>query len=624
MFATYGTFGRLVRLFIMRFAPIVFVATLFVDGCVSNTPPRPHDPSTAALPPAPTSAPPTVTKETGPARINLATRKSVHFLGENVLVDFCVVNVSDAPLTIDVGGDYRGSPRSLRFKVEVRDASGAVMPDPDPDPMNFGGLGYAPVIAVHEKWCQSLQLARYARIDAPGTYTITATHDLGWKGVRKAPTGTTTVAFAMPSATEAEHVIATMESLPDDPSTSAGKTAIAYADFSALRYEIYLAPLAQRAQRGLVRAIEGLSEIPTISATRVLVTLLGHADAKIAHQAAQALAMRLPDPALAGALGPRNPFENAMSEPRKYLSSHGWDASLADPVRLAARARLASHEVRDQQDGAFMLEAVGTTADGPDLVKALDTAIERTRTEPAEADVYPVPRGACQELLRAADMLVARGLGASSNPTTPGDIAVWLVALKRGAQPKGWETILERAMKHPIAYVRQLALERAPDASPASFIPTVALNLRHADVDVVVSAAELARRAHFTTLAGDVVRAMDTPIGLRLNIISNAAWTLGARFARMQALVRRLAAKESFEEAISELTSLLEHQGSSTNGETGEPERKALAIRWQTFVLKHRADIEADRHLPLTNPDVTPDLLPKSWKLGRGDGTEWP
>src|ERR1041384_4424872 len=96
----------------------------------------------------------------GKAKIELGIRKPKSFLGENVLVDFCVVNADTKAITIGVGGDYRGSSRSLRFKVEVRDAKGNVLPDPDPQPYNLGGRGYSPSIEPGKKWCQSLPLAR--------------------------------------------------------------------------------------------------------------------------------------------------------------------------------------------------------------------------------------------------------------------------------------------------------------------------------------------------------------------------------------------------------------------------------------------------------------------------------
>ncbi len=523
-----------------------------------------------------------------------------------MLVDFCVVNTSSTPLEISVGGDYRGSSRSLRFKVEVRDKSGALLPDPDPEPVNFGGLGYSPKIAPGDKWCQSLPLVRYARVDAPGTYAVTATHDLGWSA--PAPRGSASVTFVEPTAADAERVVAAMEKLPADPETSAGKTSVDYQDYSTLRYDAYVTPLSARAGHD-VRAIAGLAEIPTENATRALVSLLGSTNADVARAAARGLAMRLPDPALTGALGKRNPFENAMTPQRKYLSAHAWSRAFEPDVRSAAKSRLTSADSRDQADGAFMLEAVGTPAEGLDLTKALDAAIERTRTVPAETDIYPVPRGACQELLRAAEMLVARGLAPSASPKTPGEIAVWLVALGR-AKPRGWEAELERAMKHAIPYVRELALDHAPTGLPASLVPVVASDLAHADADVVVSAAQLAEREHVASLANDVVRAMGKQKGLRLNIVSNAAYALGARKERVDALIALLGKSDTFDEAMSELVGLLDSHGRSSSGEVPAGERPVLAARWKAWAGKHAAEIRAGTKLP-----VESDLVPSSWKL---------
>jgi hypothetical protein len=581
-------------------------------------PPKPAAPT----PPAPSaSAVATATPASGKARVDLSVRKSAYFLGENVLVDFCVVDTSPAPITIEVGGDYRGSSRSSRFKLEVRDATGALVADPDPNPMNFGGLGYSPKIGPGDKWCQSLPLMRYARIEAPGTYTIQATHDLGWPA-GTAPTGKARVTFAMPTPAQAEHVIAAMEALPADPNTSAGKTSVDWADFSTLRYDVYVAPLAARAKKGSLHAIEGLATIPTARATRELVALLGHPDRGVASAAARGLAMRLPDPALAGKLGKRNPFENAYTAQRKYLS-RAWIPGLADDVRAAARKRLASSDVGDVQDGAFMLEAVGTPADGPALVKALDVAIDRTRKVPAETNVYPVPRGACQELLRAADMLIERKLAPSAAPKTPGEVALWLVALPHASpRPRGWEAELGRAMKHTIPYVRQLALDHVPRHQlAASLLPAVATDLAHPDPDVVVAAAELAAREHATSLSHAVVAAMAKQTGLRLNIVSNAAYELGARFERARMLVSLLAKKGAFVEAMGELVGLLDSKGRSSDGNTPDAERRALATRWKAFVAKHRADIVAGKAIPLSDPTVTKDLVPSNWKL---DGAPWP
>jgi hypothetical protein len=281
--------------------------------------------------------------------------------------------------------------------------------------------------------------------------------------------------------------------------------------------------------------------------------------------------------------------------------------------------------VRDQRDGAFMLEAVGVAADAPDLVKAMDVAIDLTRTVPAEVNIYPVPRGAVQELLRATEILVARGLKAPAAPRTHGDLALWLVALHAGARPNGWEAELLAAMKHPTPYLRQLAMERAPDALPATLVPAVAANLADADFDVQVAAAELAQRAKLVALTQDVVKAMSKVTGIRLNIISNAAHMLGARYDRISMLVVRLSEKDAFDEALGELVDLIEYQGRGSSGYPTDAQRAAVVTRWKEFVASHRADIEAGRRIPLTDPSVTPDLIPPTWKLHRPGGKgDWP
>jgi hypothetical protein len=568
-------------------------------------------PSTSSTQPL-ASAPPAVhdagvVGTTGKARIDLGLRRPQFFLGENVLVDFCVVNTSAETFKISVGGDYRGSSRSLRFKVQVRDASGALVADPDPSPMNFGGMGYSPEIAPGKRWCQSLPLMRYARIEAAGTYTITATHDLGWKD-GPAPTGTATVKLVMPTAAEAEAVVANMASLPAEPNASAGKVSPEYADFSTLHFNAYILALGARAKAGDANAIDGITWTPTEEATRALVILLGAPNADVAHAAARGLAMRLPDPALNGALGKRNPFEGTYAEQRKYLGK-AWVPSLENDVRAAAKTRLASPDVQNQQDGAFMLEALGTPADAPDLIKALDAAIEKTRTTGAETNVYPVPRGACQELLRATEMLVARGLVPVASPKSPGQIAVWLYALDH-AKPAGWEGEMTKLLRHTLPYVREIALDKVPAGSGATFAADVTANLSNADSDVVVAAAKLAERDHMTALGKTVAGVMPKMDGIRLNIVSNAASALGAKVERANALVALLGKKETFNDAMRELFGIIAVKSFGSNGDTPDAERAALQTKWKAFLAAHKTDVQAGTSLPM---DKT--LVPSNWNI---------
>jgi hypothetical protein len=318
--------------------------------------------------------------------------------------------------------------------------------------------------------------------------------------------------------------------------------------------------------------------------------------------------MRLPDPALNGALGSRNPFEGTYAEQRKYLGK-AWVPSLANDVRAAAKTRLARAEVKDQQDGAFMLEALGTVADGPDLIKALDVAIEKTRTTPAEKDIYPVPRGACQELLRATEMLVARGFAPVASPKSPGEIAVWLFALDK-TKPAGWEGEMKKLLKHAIPYVREIALGKVPAGAAASFAAEISANLTNADADVVVAAAKLAQRDKITSLGKNVVAAIPKMTGIRLNTVSYAAFELGARQERVDVLIPMLANKALFTDVMRELFGLSSQQSYGSNGDTPDAERAILVARWKALAAKHASEIKAGTKMPLEK-----DLVPSNWQL---------
>lgn len=562
----------------------------------------------------------------GKARIDLRVRKPSHFLGENVLVDFCVVNVDTTPIAIDVGGDYRGSSRALRFKVEVRDAHGKLLADPDPNPYNLGGISYTPKIAPGKKWCHSLPIWRYARFDTAGTYTIKATHDLGWPEGR-APSATTSIAFAMPTPAQAAEVLAKMQALPTDPSTSAGDVAIDYQDFQAIRYDVYVQPLVEHITHGHPAAFDALAQIPTKVATRALIDFLATSDPQLLRAAAQALSLRLPDPALTGGLGSRNPFENTMSDQRRYLSQQAWDPAFADPVREAGRRMLLAGNVVDEIDGAFMLEALGMPADGAELTKALDRAIDRTTREPVEEFAYPPPHGACMELMRAAKILIARGMKPAAVPSTPGQIAVWLEAVKAGARPTGWEAQLARAVEHPIAYVRDLALDHAPSPLPAQVERLIKTRLADANVDVVVAAARVAERDKLQVLRPDVLAALTKPAvaGLRLDIVYTAAYALGARLDGALALVTIMETDpKRFGDAFGELLQLLDAFGSSRSGEAVPAVQKTVSAAWRTLVMAKRGDIAASTKIALTDPAVTPALFPPGWTVGRLSGTQYP
>jgi hypothetical protein len=56
----------------------------------------------------------------GSARVVVSIDKPTFFLGENVLIHYCLENTSVTPFQISYGGDSRGASRSLRTTLDGR------------------------------------------------------------------------------------------------------------------------------------------------------------------------------------------------------------------------------------------------------------------------------------------------------------------------------------------------------------------------------------------------------------------------------------------------------------------------------------------------------------------------
>ncbi len=85
------------------------------------------------------------------ARVSIELDKNEYFLGENVLLHFCIENSGKEPFQIDLGGDYRGASRHLRFNVKALDAAGKLCDDPDPSGFCMGGLSHSPTVEPGQK-----------------------------------------------------------------------------------------------------------------------------------------------------------------------------------------------------------------------------------------------------------------------------------------------------------------------------------------------------------------------------------------------------------------------------------------------------------------------------------------
>ena len=556
-------------------------------------------------------------------RVVLSAAKPSFFLGENVLVDYCLENGSTAPVAISVGGDYRGASRSQRFKAMVTDARGQVLPDPDPRGGSLGGVGTSLTLAPGARWCQSLPLMRYARIDDAGIYTVRATHDLGWPK-EQAPEGTVTVTLRMPNALEADTVVSSTAALPSPSGTVMGQLSKPYRDYTTLRYGVYLTPLTRLARGGTADAAAGIGAIPLPEATRVLIDLLASADRAVAAAAVQQLAMRLPDPEFDGVVGHRSPFVDGTEDTRRYLIRTGWRPEFAADVRAAAHNWLASSVVQDVVQGAFMIEAVGTADDAADLAAALGRALERTVTLPFETGVYPRPRGAMQELLRAADALAARGY-LPSTADDPGQEALWLASFGRGARPAGWDLRMAGLLSHRIAYMRELALTKLPADAPAALLASAGPALQSSDMDLRIAALDLIKRARLVAYRQPVAAIVRTATDFMfMNFARNTLRDLGGTWDLLQIMAARVAEPEIGRDMLGPLVDLLEGVTGWGGGPIEANEAPALSARWTAFLDAHRAAIEAGAKISFSDPGVTPDLVPRSWTLHRRGRPDWP
>jgi len=182
----------------------------------------------------------------GNAKVTLSCDKDEYFLGENVLVHFKLENTGGAAFNADSGGDYRGSPRSLRFKVTATDQNGDPVADPYPNSMCFGGLGGSSEVTPKKPFYHSLPIVRYLRFEKPGTYTINIHHDFGWKesAQRKFPEGKIVLRLKRPSKGQARKLVRSWQAEKPYDGSTYGEKSKPHADFSQIRFGEYLAPLS--------------------------------------------------------------------------------------------------------------------------------------------------------------------------------------------------------------------------------------------------------------------------------------------------------------------------------------------------------------------------------------------
>ncbi len=93
--------------------------------------------------------------------------------GEPLEVTFTAENLGPGDFEFLFGGDYRGTGRHDRFKIEVTDDAGRLLPDPHANAPDFGGLMSRELLTPGgETFTRVLDLTRFRTIEQPGAYTV--------------------------------------------------------------------------------------------------------------------------------------------------------------------------------------------------------------------------------------------------------------------------------------------------------------------------------------------------------------------------------------------------------------------------------------------------------------------
>ena len=567
------------------------------------------------------------------AKVTLETDRQEFFLGENILVHFILENTGTQPFEAEFGGDYRGSSRHLRFKVTATDENGNMAEDPDPNPVCFGGLGGPCALKPGEKFIASLPLMRYRRIVKPGRYTITVKHDCGWKeeGDRKRPFGVTTITLRMPDREQAEKIVAQMDKLSDDSNTMWGEKTKDFADFRCLCQAVYLEPLMHRVQAGNQRALEGIGFMATTQATEALIGLANGADTKLALDAALTLNGRLPDPEFKKELPSRGPFRFDAMETRRQMSAKSWDDTFAPQVRGLAVKFLGLKETRAIGCGAFMIQAVGTPAEAPVVIAALDRVLDPmiNPRHDAKDNILNFPEP-IPELLRAMQSLHARGFTLNSGGLTGNaQIMLWFDWLKNepGPRPARWLEMAEAFGTGSHYPLNEAVVRSIPSPMPPECAKFVEGALANRDYGVCRAACEVAGKSGRKEFIKPLLEIIETePHEWLLRAAGDAACQLGAGYELLEIWADRLENETIYPIALDNLQTVFEGLPGGWSGRTdlGRSERLELRKQWKAFLAEHATDIRAGKKFKISDPAVRPALFGGARSFQLPDGTTWP
>ena len=354
------------------------------------------------------------------ARVSLRPIKDRFIFGEDVGLCFELRNAGEFPFSFDMGGDYRNATRATRFQVEAIHETGLEAPDPYPDQPCLGGLMWPGHLKPGEKRDHYVPLLDYRRLEKPGRYRVTVSHDFGWSDERRPyPSAETTIEIVEPTLDEAKKLVADIDAAQAEAERR-NPTSMVLA-YRRLTHPIYLPMLVERARAGSRAPWKRLARcrIPgrQRSSSNYSIGPIRRSRPKWKKRFTSACPTRNSKARciVKASLAPNMPIRG------KYLRDKSWRPEFAPGVRAHARRCLTQKDDNSVFRGAFMLVCVGTHEDLPVILVAFNGAVAKADGKTLKDDEYPRPPFDLAELRRAVQMMLDRGAEVPVIPKTPGE-----------------------------------------------------------------------------------------------------------------------------------------------------------------------------------------------------------
>lgn len=301
--------------------------------------------------------------------ISVHPSKPTFVIGEAEWMVLVVDNRGTAPFVVSMTTD----PKEGHASVALVDAAGDPAPSPFPHPRrDLGDDGPYVEVPPGQRGELRFDLARFAWLDAPGTWTVRVSHTVDSPFLGTLADDRQTTARVTVVAPEDDRLDAIVRSHPiafGEPFSLAedGYESLGHARYVPVLERLVLAARPpediapdERGRWMDERALHGLAACPCTAATEALLRLLAHPEPELRRFVAEALERRIPD--------------RQQTTPPSWFRERAWDDGLDGAALAAARTALGTAVgsdgwAEDFHIGAELIRRRGSATD--DVVDAL-------------------------------------------------------------------------------------------------------------------------------------------------------------------------------------------------------------------------------------------------------------